>query len=68
MILVTLETRNFTFDAIGTRTDNALAALHRGLRKHAEQYALPADWFAGMDVTVRALSPGKAYRDREVLK
>lgn len=66
--VATLETPNFTFDACGDSADAARVALEKGLKHHAKQRGLPEYWFQGLDINIREMTLGAAYRDRELLK
>lgn len=62
----TLETRNFSFEAYGTRKSDALMAMGDLLWKHGEQYELESDWCADLmdDIVFREIELGAGYRDR----
>lgn len=74
---VSFHTRHFDFEAHDTDKDAAIAAMTRGLRKHAEQYGLTSGWWheeypeqTPLDeiFEVSSFEPGVAYRDRSALK
>lgn len=45
LCLATFESRNFTFDGVGTSTEEAVGVLIQGLRQHAKEYGLPPEWW-----------------------
>jgi hypothetical protein len=63
--IATMETRNFTFEGVGTDESRAIAALNAGLEAHRRQYRLPYGWDSNYDFTIRTLTTGTAYRDSE---
>lgn len=65
--IVTLETRNFSFEAHGRTEEEANEAMGRTLTRHAAQYTLPADWWADYEFATRLFRPGTAFRDGEAL-
>ena len=67
--LANAESRNFSFQAIGSTYNEAIGQLHKGLRAHAEQYNLDPKWFEQWaDIWVEMLEGGKVYRDRGEMK
>ena len=64
---VTLETRNFSFEAYGVRKSDALTAMCELMRKHAEQYALPETWADFEDVNFREFKMDCGYRDGKLV-
>lgn len=66
---VTLETRNFTFEAFGETEKEAGDTLTLALQKHADQYRLPRDWWYDFkrDIVSRNLLPRTAYRGPEII-
>jgi len=62
-----METRHFTFEAVGLTEEGAQSALCAGLAVHGEQSRLPVGWYSDFDIEVRRMDVGTAYRDREVL-
>lgn len=73
-----METRSWTFDAVGETRKQARDALLAGLRAHAKQYGLPPqpgrlpyprpdDWYWVDDIYITAMETGVAYRDHEEL-
>lgn len=66
--LAELETRNFSFQALGSSDTAARLALTKTLNIHAEQYGLNYTWFHDYrdDVTVTPIDVDQAgIRDRE---
>lgn len=61
------DSRNFSFDAIGTDKRSAIQTLLDGLNKHGEQYNLESDWFYKEDIQVREMKFDQCYRDRDTL-
>jgi len=61
--LATLESRNFTFKAVGTDERSAKQTLIDGLAVHTEQRRLKSDWWDAGDINTEALKFGSAYRD-----
>jgi len=60
--------RNFEFHAVGSTYNEAIGALHKGLRKHAEHYDLDPDWYKDptlIDIYGMAMESGKCYRDKD---
>lgn len=60
-----LESENFSFEAYGETEPRAIEALVGGLRRHAREYGISADWFEGYEASVRPVRLGACYRDRE---
>jgi hypothetical protein len=68
MILCTLETRHFTFRAAGENRRDALKVMKEGLRKHADDYRIPREWFEGVyDFDFVRIQPGDVIRDGSTL-
>jgi hypothetical protein len=64
--IASLDSENFHFDAIGLDEESAIENLRTGLRAHAKQYGLAADWWAeGYEISIRFMRSDAAYRDRE---
>lgn len=61
--LATLESRNFTFKAVGTDERSAKQTLIDGLAVHTEQRRLKGDWWHEGDICTESLKFGSAYRD-----
>jgi len=61
--LATLESRNFTFKAVGTDERSAKQTLIDGLAVHTEQRNLKKDWWTQDDINTEPLKFGSAYRD-----
>ncbi len=68
MIKASLETRRFYFEAYGKNQASAWVALENGLRLHAKEYNLPADWFVIEDIRMDSITCGRCYRDGSELK
>lgn len=67
--LATAESRNFSFQAVGSSEQSAMLALNDGLRIHADQYDLDPEWFEEWaDIQVVPLMLGMVYRDGSQLK
>jgi hypothetical protein len=64
-IKVSLETRNFVFEAFGLDKYEAFAALEQGFKTHAKQYKLPFTWVDEFreDIKIQSLKLGGSYRD-----
>ena len=63
------ESRNFSFQAIGTTYNEAIKTLHKGLKTHAKQYNLDPKWYEEWaDISVEELESGIAYRDGGEIK
>lgn len=63
-----LETRNFTFDAIGRTRDEAICAMREGWEKHRAETGATLTWNdVRDDVSDRELLLGECYRDGELL-
>jgi hypothetical protein len=58
-----LDTRNFTFKAIGTDERSARQTLIDGLEVHRIQYGLSIDWYDYAEICIDCLTIGSAYRD-----
>lgn len=65
--IVTLETRNFSFEAHGATEEQANETMGRLLRRHGQQYGLPSDWSDPyLDAfKTREFLPGVGFRDDE---
>lgn len=65
-----LETRNFEFEAFGGSQQMTLSCLLDGLRKHADRFKIPRDWFLEFqaDIVCRRIEPYVCYRDREAIR
>jgi hypothetical protein len=61
--LATLESRNFTFKAVGTDERSAKQTLIDGLAVHTEQRKLNSSWWDHSDINTEPLKFGSAYRD-----
>ena len=63
------ESRNFSFQAIGSTYNEAIGTLHNGLKAHAKQYNLEPTWFEEWaDIRIEELESGITYKDREAMK
>lgn len=63
------DSRNFSFQAIGTTYNEAIGTLHKGLKAHAKQYNLDPKWHEEWaDISVEELESGIAYRDGGEIK
>jgi hypothetical protein len=58
-----LDTRNFTFKAIGTDERSARQSLIDGLEVHRIQYELNIDWYDYAEISIECMEIGVAYRD-----
>lgn len=67
MILLTLETLKFFFEALGETGDQAGAALNAALDYHGEMYGLPKNWHTDYEVNRLEILPGECFRDRQLL-
>lgn len=63
MILITMDTEHFTFEACGTTEAEAGDALKKALAYHAEIYGLPDDWSRPYDKRFLKIEPGQCFRD-----
>jgi hypothetical protein len=63
------ESRNFSFQAIGSTYNEAIGTLHKGLKEHATQYNLGPKWFEEWaEINVEELKSGITYRDGGEMK
>ena len=63
------ESRNFSFQAIGSTYNEAIGTLHKGLKAHAKQYNLDPKWFESWaDIYVEEIKSGECLRDGEQIK
>ena len=63
------DSRNFSFQAIGSTYNEAIGTLHKGLKAHAKQYNLELTWFEEWaDIRVEELESGITYKDREAMQ
>ena len=65
--LATLESRNFSFNAIGTDKRSAEQCLIDGLAIHAEQYKAKPEFWKDYEIKTEQLTIGTAYRDGEAI-
>jgi hypothetical protein len=64
------ESSRFSFEALGETEAQALAALHKTLRKHGKQYQISINWWkdeSNIDIYVQEIKLNQGYRDREEL-
>lgn len=61
------DSRNFSFEAIGTDKRSAIQTLLDGLDKHGKKFRLDPDWFDKEDIYFREMKFDQCYRDREEL-
>ena len=67
--LATAESRNFSFQAVGSTKQSANLSLLRGLKLHAEQYDLDPEWWKEWaDISIEPLTLGEVYRDGSHMK
>ena len=64
------ESRNFSFEALGSTKSQALDAIYEGLKTHAEQYGLAAEWWREFenDLFVYEVTIGVCLRDGQPLE
>lgn len=76
LVMLSIESRNFTFDAVGRDLEHAQQVLLAGWSKHREQFGdvadrMPAADLAALsrafDIRERSIAPGEFYRDHELL-
>ena len=65
--LATLESRNFSFNAVGTDERSAKQTLIDGLAIHAEKYKAKAEFWKDYEIKTEAMTFGTAYRDGEAI-
>ncbi len=66
--VATMETRNFTFTAVGEDEAQARAGIEEAWRVHCEQHArADKNYIDDCDITVLAMHVGSAYRDGEAI-
>ena len=64
LFLATMESRSFSFQALGETRQQALDALVKGLNAHTRQFNLDPDWYSVEDdLGCTALELRHAYRD-----
>lgn len=61
--IASLDTRNFSFNAVGMDERSAKQSLIDGLELHRIQYALNTDWYDYSEIRIDCLEIGVAYRD-----
>lgn len=68
MILLTLETEHFHFQALGRDGGEVAVALKMALDYHGEMYGLPENWHVEhYDVVRLEIEPGECFRDGQLL-
>lgn len=64
LFLATLESRSFSFKAIGETWQQAIDALTQGLENHTRQFNLDPEWYSiDSDIGCTELELNQAYRD-----
>lgn len=66
--IASLDTRSFSFNAVGFDKRSARQNLIDGLETHRRQYALSLDWYDINEIEVTQMKVGVAYRDCTELK
>jgi hypothetical protein len=67
--LARAESRNFSFQAVGSTEQSANLSLLRGLKLHGKQYDLEAGWWEEWaEVSIEPLTLGEVYRDHSQMK
>lgn len=62
--LATMESRSFSFAAVGKTKKEAIAALIRGLDAHTRQFNLDPEWYSVEDdIGCTPMDLGQPYRD-----
>lgn len=67
MVILRMETRHFSFEALGATGDEAGTALNAALKYHGEMYALPENWHTCYDIARLEIAPGECFRDGQLL-
>lgn len=67
MILLTLETEHFFFQALDATKEDAFSNLVMALNYHGEAMGLRSGWYRDYDIEETWLEPGSAYRDKQLL-
>ena len=63
-----LESRSFSFKAVGLTEQCAIASLIEGLNRHTEKFNLDPDWYdVESDIGVFAMELNTAYRDYDTI-
>lgn len=65
LTLASLDSSNFSFQAIGETKEQARKALIDGLHIHAQQYKIDRNWWVDYGMNLECVEIGKAYRDYE---
>jgi len=67
--VASLESRSFSFAALGLTKAKALEALVKGLNKHTEVLNLDPDWYSiEDDINVISMKIDAAYRDHSEIE
>jgi hypothetical protein len=67
--LARAESRNFSFQAVGSTKQSANLSLLRGLKLHGKQYNLEAGWWEEWaDMSIEPMTLGEVYRDGSQLQ
>jgi hypothetical protein len=67
--LARAESRNFSFQAVGSTEQSANLSLLRGLKLHGKQYSLDAGWWEEWaDISIEPMTLGEVYRDGSQLQ
>lgn len=67
MIILSVQTEHFYFEAIDRTAHDAHAVLREALRYHGETHGLPANWHLSYDIDERCIQPGECHRDGQLL-
>jgi hypothetical protein len=67
MFIVTLETKNFSFEAHGYTEEEANEAMGVALNVHRDQYGLHDEWWSEYDFQTHRFEPGLCFRNGERL-
>lgn len=72
VVLASIHSQHFHFEACGLTRDEAMEALRKLLAEHGRQYSLKRNWMAQAmgahwkdDINFRSFCPGDGYRDGE---
>jgi hypothetical protein len=65
LTIASLDSSNFSFQALGETKEQARQTLINGLHIHAEQYKIDRNWWVDYGMNLEAIEVGKAYRDHE---
>lgn len=67
MILLTLETEHYQFQALGENDHIARETLKHATDYHAEQVGIASNWVDHYDVQSLEIFPGECFRDGQLL-